>query len=150
MCFATSKKKQLWVNQKSVSQIKTMMHIHRSMKFLMSLVSKLNNLFNELSHRWRLCWRLFRSYSKSFWKSNRVRLLGTKIHMRGHLERTQNWLHISVPHTALCQSRGSRERKRWFAPKRALLVNSCCFHSGGKTQSPLRQCPKQWVKTCSK
>lgn len=113
------------------------MQIHRSMNFFMSLVSKLDNLFNELSHRWRLHWRLFRSNSKSFSKSNCVRYLGTKIHIRTHLERTQNWLHISVPHTAVCQSRGSREGKWWFVPERALLVNSCWFHWGWGGNNPL-------------
>lgn len=123
------------VTSKSVSQNKTIMQIHHSMKFLMSLVSKLNNLFNELNHRWRLHWRLLRSNSKSFSKSNCVRQLGTKIHVRTHLERTKNWLNVSVPHTPLYESKGSKDGKQWFAAERALLVNSCWFHFGGREPS---------------
>lgn len=139
---------QLWVTQKSVSQNKIILQIHHSMKFLMTLLSKLNNLFNELSHRWRLHWRLFRSNSKSFSKSNCVRHLGNKLHTRTHTERTQNRLQVPVPHTTVCQSKESREGKQWFVPEKALLLNSCWFRSGqGKgKKSRLRQWPKQWDK----
>lgn len=108
----------------------TVVQIHHSMKFLVSLVSKLNNLFNELSHRWRLHWRLFRSNSKSVSKSNCVRHLGTETHTRTHLERTKNWLQVSVPHAAVCQSKRSREGKGWLVPEVVQFVGSCWFHSG--------------------
>lgn len=76
----------------------------------MTLVSKLSNLFNELSHRWRVHWRLFRG---NLSPSQKVTVSGiwglnlTQEHsLRGHRADC-----TPVPHTSVCKSKGSRKGK---------------------------------------
>lgn len=125
---------QLWVTQKSANQNKITLQIYHSMKFLMTLVSNINYSFNELSHRWRLHWR---SNFKSFPKSNCVRHMGTKPHTRTRFDRTQNWLHISVPHTAMKAKEAGRRKNDLCLKKHCFLIPAGLILDRGKETNQL-------------